>query len=234
MAHSERPRIGLVLGAGGVLGGAWLTGALHAIASETGWDPGSSELHRRDLRGRDDRRAARLRGASVVHGCPRCRRGDRRTVRRPRRAGRDWRSRRPAQTTACTGALRCSARALGGWRLPRWRARTSILRPPFWPAGYPTARSRPSRSRRRCAGFAASNGLRTPTTGPCPWTTRPVSASPSAARMPHTRTCPTRWPPHARSPASSGLSRSPGAVTSTGVSAQRPTSTYWRTSTWTS
>jgi NTE family protein len=33
----------LVLGAGGVLGGAWLTGALHAIATETGWDPGSSE-----------------------------------------------------------------------------------------------------------------------------------------------------------------------------------------------
>jgi NTE family protein len=32
-----------VLGAGGVLGGAWLTGALHAIASETGWDPGSSQ-----------------------------------------------------------------------------------------------------------------------------------------------------------------------------------------------
>jgi NTE family protein len=33
----------LVLGAGGVLGGAWLTGALHAIASETGWDPGSAD-----------------------------------------------------------------------------------------------------------------------------------------------------------------------------------------------
>ncbi len=39
----EGPRIGLVLGAGGVLGGAWLTGALHAIARETGWDPGSSD-----------------------------------------------------------------------------------------------------------------------------------------------------------------------------------------------
>jgi NTE family protein len=26
-----------------VLGGAWLTGALHAIASETGWDPGSAD-----------------------------------------------------------------------------------------------------------------------------------------------------------------------------------------------
>jgi len=39
----EGPRIGLALGAGGVLGGAWLTGALHAIARDTGWDPGSSE-----------------------------------------------------------------------------------------------------------------------------------------------------------------------------------------------
>jgi len=33
-----------VLGAGGVVGGAWLTGALDAIARETGWDPGSSEV----------------------------------------------------------------------------------------------------------------------------------------------------------------------------------------------
>lgn len=32
-------RVGLVLGAGGVQGGAWLTGALDAIAAETGWDP---------------------------------------------------------------------------------------------------------------------------------------------------------------------------------------------------
>jgi NTE family protein len=44
MADLDGPRIGLVLGAGGVLGGAWLTGALHAIASETGWDPGSSDV----------------------------------------------------------------------------------------------------------------------------------------------------------------------------------------------
>jgi NTE family protein len=36
-------RIGLVLGAGGVLGGAWLTGGLNAIARETEWDPGSAE-----------------------------------------------------------------------------------------------------------------------------------------------------------------------------------------------
>jgi NTE family protein len=36
-------RVGLVLGAGGVLGGAWLVGAVHALASETGWDPGSAD-----------------------------------------------------------------------------------------------------------------------------------------------------------------------------------------------
>ncbi len=42
MVDKREPRVGVVLGAGGVLGAAWLTGALHAIARETGWDPGSS------------------------------------------------------------------------------------------------------------------------------------------------------------------------------------------------
>src|SRR6187401_255765 len=32
-------RVGLVLGAGGIQGGAWLTGGLDALAEETGWDP---------------------------------------------------------------------------------------------------------------------------------------------------------------------------------------------------
>ncbi|MEA2492896.1 MAG: hypothetical protein QOJ29_807, partial [Thermoleophilaceae bacterium] len=36
-------KVGLVLGAGGVLGGAWLTGGLAALAEETGWDPGSAD-----------------------------------------------------------------------------------------------------------------------------------------------------------------------------------------------
>src|ERR1700682_2144488 len=43
LKRSDAPRVGLVLGAGGVLGGAWLTGALQAIASESGWDPSSSD-----------------------------------------------------------------------------------------------------------------------------------------------------------------------------------------------
>ena len=41
----EKPvRIGLVLGAGGVLGGAWLAGSLAALADELGWDPATADL----------------------------------------------------------------------------------------------------------------------------------------------------------------------------------------------
>lgn len=36
-------KVGLVLGAGGVQGGAWLTGGLAALAEETGWDPASAD-----------------------------------------------------------------------------------------------------------------------------------------------------------------------------------------------
>jgi NTE family protein len=37
-------KVGLVLGAGGVAGGAWLVGGLSALARETDWDPGSAEF----------------------------------------------------------------------------------------------------------------------------------------------------------------------------------------------
>jgi len=36
-------RVGLVLGAGGILGGAWLTGGLDALARHTRWDPASAD-----------------------------------------------------------------------------------------------------------------------------------------------------------------------------------------------
>lgn len=38
-ARRRRPRVGIVLGAGGVLGGAWMVGALAALHRVTGWDP---------------------------------------------------------------------------------------------------------------------------------------------------------------------------------------------------
>jgi NTE family protein len=37
-------KVGLVLGAGGVQGGAWLTGGLDALAETTGWDPASADV----------------------------------------------------------------------------------------------------------------------------------------------------------------------------------------------
>src|SRR5437016_3760653 len=43
MPRMGSPRVGLVLGAGGVMGGAWLTGGLEALATETGWDPASAD-----------------------------------------------------------------------------------------------------------------------------------------------------------------------------------------------
>src|ERR687887_345462 len=36
-------RVGLVLGAGGVIGGAWLMGALEALEAETGWRAAEAE-----------------------------------------------------------------------------------------------------------------------------------------------------------------------------------------------
>src|SRR4051812_40200950 len=43
-AAGDRPRVGLVLGAGGVLGGAWLAGALAALTEHTRWDPAAADV----------------------------------------------------------------------------------------------------------------------------------------------------------------------------------------------
>src|SRR5690349_16044707 len=39
----DQARVALVLGGGGVLGGAWEAGALEALRQETGWDPRQAE-----------------------------------------------------------------------------------------------------------------------------------------------------------------------------------------------
>jgi hypothetical protein len=46
----KRKSVGLVLGAGGITGGAWLAGTLSGITAATGWEPGTADLvvaHRR-------------------------------------------------------------------------------------------------------------------------------------------------------------------------------------------
>jgi NTE family protein len=42
-AGPARPKVGLVLGGGGILGGAWLVGALYALTEASGWDPASAD-----------------------------------------------------------------------------------------------------------------------------------------------------------------------------------------------
>ena len=63
-------RVGLVLGAGGVLGGAWLTGGLHALAEETDWDPGSADFIVGTSAGSMIGALTRRRRAALVHGRP--------------------------------------------------------------------------------------------------------------------------------------------------------------------
>jgi NTE family protein len=41
---ARRQRVGLVLGAGGVTGGAWLAGTLSGIAASTGWEPATADV----------------------------------------------------------------------------------------------------------------------------------------------------------------------------------------------
>jgi NTE family protein len=43
MNGERQTRVGLVLGAGGVVGASWLIGSLQALAGETGWDPREAE-----------------------------------------------------------------------------------------------------------------------------------------------------------------------------------------------
>ena len=108
-------KVGLVLGAGGVLGGAWLTGALHAIARETGWDPGSADRIVGTSAGLGDRRLHRGRSPAVVHGRPLQRRDLRgpQRARRPPRRGRRPRRRRHLQAAPRPAADRPGFLAAG-------------------------------------------------------------------------------------------------------------------------
>ena len=43
MAQTSAPRRGLVLGGGGILGAAWMVGALKAVEEIHGWDPRTAD-----------------------------------------------------------------------------------------------------------------------------------------------------------------------------------------------
>ena len=118
-----RMRVGLVLGAGGVMGGAWLTGALHALAAADRLGPGDRRPDRRHLGGVDDRRAARRRlppWFMVAHSAGETFEGldRRRRAGPPREADRAGRRGVPPRTARC----RRSAPALAARARARLRA----------------------------------------------------------------------------------------------------------------
>ena len=175
-------RVGLVLGAGGVMGGAWLTGGLEALARETGWDPGSADHIVGTSAGSMIGALCRRRRAAVVHGRPlgaaRRSRASSTPTGRPAAEA----DRAAGATSACTRACRRSGPAR--WRLIATRLSRPHRHRPARAARRLAAarvRSRPSRSRTRSGAWCRPAGPTTRTSGSSPATTRPAAASPSAA-----------------------------------------------------
>ena len=168
-----------MLGAGGVLGGAWLTGGLSALARETDWDPGSADY----IVGTS---AGSMIGALVAAGVPPWfmvahSRGEVFDgLDRPGRAPRGRRRplggrRRSASTAGCRcsgpGSLRMAATALSN---PL--RHTPLQMVAGWlPAGLHLHRlAQGGRDAARCPAPGSS----TRTTGPWPATTSPASRTP--------------------------------------------------------
>ena len=174
-----RMKVGLVLGAGGIQGGAWLTGGFDALAEETGWDPADADY----VVGTS---AGSMIGALCASGVPpwfmvahsrgetfdgvRRRARDARPPTADRAAGagfeleRDLAADRPRLLAACAPHSRQPAPLHAG------DCRSA--------AGCPAGSSRPSRSRRRSAASSPAAGARIRTSGSSPATTRPAAASP--------------------------------------------------------
>ena len=181
-------RVGLVLGAGGVQGGAWLTGGLDALADETGWDPATADV----VVGTS---AGSMIGSLCVAGIPpwfmvahsagETFEGVVDAQRPPRRRGRP-RGRRAVPARARLAADR--PRLVARWRCAPCARRTAT-RPAAVVRRLGAARVHLHRAaeghhpprRPRAAGPT------TPTTGSSPATTRPAAGSRSAAPAPRGR-----------------------------------------------
>ena len=170
-----RMRVGLVLGAGGVQGGAWLTGGLDALATADRLGPGHRRRRRRHLGRLGDRLALRRRDPALVHGRPLGRRDLRRRRRRARAARRPRPTAPAAPASGSSAPGRRSAPAPGRWRC------APCARPHRYPpaaafAGWAAARLHLHRAAEghRSAASSRAAGPTTPTTGSSPATTPPA------------------------------------------------------------
>src|SRR5512132_2839465 len=217
-------RVGLVLGAGGVLGASWLIGALEALEAETGWRAGDAE---RIVGTSAGAVIGAFAAAGVSPGHMNAYASGSRLdalAEAERRAG--------DQARRVTGTEYRLALALpplgpGSWQL----ALTTMLRPRRYApaavlAGWlPRGFISTAPIRELVAAFVPGEWPEHPGSGRWPPTTRAASAWRSAATARRPPPSPMRSPPRARSRASTTPSGSPGAATSTAASARRPTST---------
>ena len=233
--------VGLVLGAGGAVGGAYHAGALAALADATGWDPRTADLVVGTSAGAAT--AASLRaGLSAADLCARVTGRD--AVGRGRRAGRrrprsaapraPRRSRRSSSAHGRCGrslpqAPGCSARPCCEPARPAGASR--------WPASsLPGARPPPPSATGSGPRSAPTNDGRPIRPGSWPIARGTPDASCSGAT---TSRCPTSpWPSRRPRPCPGGSRRCrrPRAATSTAPCSRPPTPTWWpvSASTWSS
>ena len=149
-------KVGLVLGAGGIQGGAWLTGGLDALAERDRLGPGRGRLRRRDLRGLDDRRARAPPASRPGSWSPT--RAGRRSRASTDARGRAGRRGRPRRRRAVPPRRAWPPIGPGSWRLAlRTLTHPTASRPPpSRPGWLPRGSSRPRRSRTRSGASCPS------------------------------------------------------------------------------
>ena len=190
-SHGPAPtrRVGLVLGAGGVAGGAFHAGVLAALAEATGWDPRHGQRRRRHVRGFDHRGLApggpaRRRPARAGRGPPAVGRGP---AGRAASVGPTRRARRCARPRAAAPAGRA------GRHLARGRP-ASAGRPPRGAGRRPAAEGSVSTEMiSEGIGGAVARRVAAPTrsgSAPC---ARPTAGGWCSAAATRGRPCPTRW-----------------------------------------
>ena len=230
-----RPRTGLVLGAGGVLGAAWMTGALVRLQERL-------PLADVDL-------LVGTSAGSVLAAALRCRasldeivawqRGDATGMLSESMvlAAQDgplppWPQLRPGSLPLARAALLLQVPpwvGASGW-LPHGRGRHEALRSLV---GALQKRHRPGDGSSDAGSWARAAGAGpTAAPGSWPWTTTAGTACCSATRVPRGRRWPTPWSPPARSRAGTSRPASAAAGTWTAVSARPPRSASWPARTW--
>ncbi len=234
--HGPMVSIGLVLGAGGVVGRGVPRRALAALADATGWDPRTADLIVGTSAGANT--AASLRGglSAADHLA--------RATDRPLSPEGAGPARRPPRTGCACPSPRPRPRPPWGY-LPQapWLVAPAFLRPGPGPLG-----RGPGRAASPTGGLptaflgervrAAAHRTAGPSSRPGSWPTAPATAAGSCSAA-TTSTCPT-WPPRSRPPppcpAASARCGSPRAATSTARCSRRPTPTWSpaSASTWSS